>query len=344
MKRIVIKGTNWIGDVFLSLPAVYSLRHLFPKAEIAIALKWPLGDLVRGIGIIDTVHDYEGTMNGEKKLIGQLRKKRYDLGVCFPRSLHAALLIFFGGARERLGYAADLRSAFLTTRVTRTQAVKSLHQSEYYRHLISVLGDPGPLVIPRLLLSDDEKAWAERFLKREGYRGGTLVGINPGAAYGDAKRWYPDRFAAVADALARRHDAEIIIFGGPADRAAAEEVSRHMKSPHVFAAARTTLRELISLIARCILFITNDTGPMHIAAAVDVPILAVFGPTNPITTSPMGIFEMVRHDVDCSPCLERSCPAGHHRCMELVKESEVIERAEKFLLSKGKKISGDKTM
>lgn len=326
MTRIIVKGTNWIGDVFLSLPAVYALSHIFPDAAVDIALKRPLGDLVGGVSAIDSVLDYDGTPRGELSLVRAMRRARYDIGVIFPRSLHSALLVYLGGARRRVGYRADGRSILLTDGVDRTPEIRALHQSHYYRHLVSVLGDPGDLVTPRICPAPDAAAWADKFLGCAGYRGGPLFGINPGAAYGDAKRWFPDRFAAVADRLAERFGGTVLIVGGAHDKAIQAEVATAMESRPIMAAGATTIKQLIALISRCTLFVTNDSGPMHISAALGVPVAAVFGPTNPDTTSPMGSASIVRHEFECSRCLLRSCPIDH-RCMKSVTAAEVFEAA-----------------
>ncbi|MBN2225201.1 MAG: lipopolysaccharide heptosyltransferase II [Deltaproteobacteria bacterium] len=333
MKRIIVKGTNWIGDVLLSLPAVYSLKHVFPDATIDIALKRPLGDLLRGVKEIDSVLDYDDTLSGELSLVCGMRNVRHDLGIIFPRSLHSALLVYLGGARRRIGYAADARSLFLTDRVARTPEIRATHQSQYYRHIVSVLGEPGPLTIPRIAPDADADAWANDFLRAGGYERGPLFGINPGAAYGGAKRWRPDRFAAVADRLVGKFGGHAVIMGGQMDRGIEAEVAGFMKSGPIRAAGATTIRRLISLINRCTLFITNDSGPMHIAAALSAPVVAVFGPTNPDTTSPMGRAAVVWHEFECSRCLLRTCPIDH-RCMESVTADEVYDAAIK-LLSEG---------
>jgi len=214
---IIVKGTNWIGDVFLSLPAVYSLRHLFPDARIDIALKRPLGELVSGVEAIDEVIEYDGTLSGEIDLVRRLRGRRYNLGVIFPRSIHSASLIFLSGARERLGYRADFRSFLLTKGVSRTSEIQKKHQSEYYRHLVSHLGDAGPSVIPRIFPTETEDDWAQTFLRGNGYRGGPLFGLNPGAAYGGAKRWRPERFGMAADTMIDEFGGSAVIFGGGGD-------------------------------------------------------------------------------------------------------------------------------
>ncbi|MBN1574381.1 MAG: lipopolysaccharide heptosyltransferase II [Deltaproteobacteria bacterium] len=344
MNRILVKGTNWIGDVFMSLPAVYSVRNIFPDAEIDVAVKRPLGDLFSaGLGsdVIDSVVEYKTGILGEIDLIRAVRAKRYDLGIAFPRSLHSALLLFAGGIKERVGYAADLRSPLLTKRVTRTEEIRNVHQMEYYRNLVSVLGDPGPSAIPSLVLGDEERKRGTDLLKKYGLsRGGAegpLIGINPGAAYGIAKMWYPERFAEAADSLVGEFGGRAVVFGGPGDVEAADAVVSSMKTQQISLAGRTTVKELISVISFMDVFITNDSGPMHIAAALDVPIVAIFGSTNHVTTAPMvkeGRAKIVRRDdVECSPCLKRVCPEGHHRCMDLIEADAVVRKAREFLLN-----------
>jgi heptosyltransferase II len=334
VKRIVVKGTNWIGDVFLSLPAVYALRRIYPDAIIDIVLKKPLGGLLSGVSAIDSIIEYDDTPSGEMALVRRLRKSHYDLGVIFPRSLHAALLFFLGGVSRRVGYAADGRSLLLTDRVDRSKAIRKIHQSNYYRNLVAVLGDPGPVVIPRIEPTAPDSRWADDFLHNRGYKDGPLIGINPGAAYGDAKRWFPERFAAAADRLVKRYGGSIVIFGGPNDKAVQDEVAARMEIPAILAAGETNVGTLVALISRCSVFITNDSGPMHIAAALGVPIAAVFGSTNPVTTGPMGDAVIIRHEIDCSNCLERRCPKDH-RCMESVTVDEVANAATGILKRTG---------
>jgi len=333
MKRIIVKGTNWIGDVFLSLPAIYSLSAVFPDAAIDIALKRPLGDLVGGVAEIASVVDYDASFSGELDLVRSMRRARYDIGVIFPRSLHSALLVYFGGARRRVGYRADGRGILMTDAVARTPEIRALHQSHYYRHLVSVLGDPGQPVTPRIVPDAGAVAWADDFLSAAGLGKGPLVGINPGAAYGDAKRWFPDRFAAAVDRLIERFGGSAVIVGGDKDRAIEAEVARSMRTKPIRAAGATTIKRLIALISRCTLFVTNDSGPMHIAAALGVPVVAVFGPTNPDTTSPMaqpGRSAVVWHEFECSRCLLRTCPIDR-RCMKSVTASEVYEAGAQLL-------------
>ncbi|MDC4223303.1 MAG: glycosyltransferase family 9 protein [Candidatus Manganitrophus sp.] len=191
------------------------------------------------------------------------------------------------------------------------------------------------------MISEKEKQSASDLLLAEGIaRWEQVIGINPGAAYGSSKRWDPARFAAVADRLAVRYSARVVIFGGPAEIAISEEVRRNMKHPAVVMAGKTTVRMMMALISRCRLFITNDSGPMHIASALGVSVVAVFGPTNPDATSPAGTDDLiVRNKVDCAPCTHRECPIDH-RCMTGVSVEAVVEAAERQMARFGRRKIG----
>jgi heptosyltransferase-2 len=166
--------------------------------------------------------------------------------------------------------------------------------------------------------------------------GQTVIGLNPGAFYGSAKRWFSERYAQVADTLLERHDARIIIFGSPGERAIADEVARRMKHRGIVLAGRTTLGQLMGLISQCSLLITNDSGPMHLAAALGIPQLAIFGSTSEVATGPLdGRAEVIKHPVDCSPCFLRECPIDF-RCMTRISVDRVVAAAEEKLGKSGR--------
>jgi len=158
--------------------------------------------------------------------------------------------------------------------------------------------------------------------------GKTIIGIAPGATYGPAKKWFPERFAEVADNLNEKFSARIIVMGGKSDRETAREVQKLAKTKLINLAGKTTLQEAIFLISQCQLFISNDSGLMHIAGALNIPTIAIFGSTNPITTAPVGNRSViVRHEVSCSPCLKKSCPTDF-RCMEMISVKDILHVAE----------------
>jgi len=176
---------------------------------------------------------------------------------------------------------------------------------------------------PRLEIPADAAAWAE-----ERMPGGPWIGFNPGATYGAAKQWFPDRFIELGRKLAKR--GKLVVVGGPAEAELGETVAKGIGG--ICIAGRTTVSQLAAAIARCELFVTNDTGPMHVADAVGTPMVAIFGPTDWIVTPPFGKnHRIVRHEIECSPCLKRVCPLGHHDCMKKVGVDQVLRACEESL-------------
>ncbi len=204
-----------------------------------------------------------------------------------------------------------------------------MHQSRYYLEMVRALGLPPPDPPPPLLVPPEEyRDLAKKVLVERGCDPeAPLAGIAPGAAYGPAKRWFPDRFAAVADRLAAEFGARVLVFGSSGDRESAGAVQAAAKARFVNLAGGTSLREALALISRCRVFVSNDSGLMHVAAAMGVPTVAVFGSTNPVTTGPMGPrFSIVRKPMDCSPCLKETCPQDF-RCMEAISAEDVWNEA-----------------
>jgi heptosyltransferase-2 len=179
---------------------------------------------------------------------------------------------------------------------------------------------------------EEDAAAAKKILRSSGIEeGDVLIGINPGAFYGPAKRWFPDRYAAAADSLANDYNARVVIFGAPSDLPVVQEVAAAMSRPPVILAGQTTLGQLMGLLKECRLLITNDSGPMHLAAALDVPQLAVFGSTSEIATGPLsGNAVVIKHPVDCNPCFLRECPTDF-RCMKCISVEQVVEAARKLI-------------
>ncbi|MEK6603257.1 MAG: lipopolysaccharide heptosyltransferase II, partial [Nitrospirota bacterium] len=256
-------------------------------------------------------------LGGKLSLALQLNRGRYDLAILLQNAFEAAAVTALAGIPNRYGYATDGRSFLLTHRVPLTPKVRRKHQVEYYLELLRPLGIPVEPAAPTLRTTPGEDAAASELLQAFGVKPDQVViGLNPGSVYGSAKRWLPERFAQVADRLAAEHGACVLIFGGKGEEELGTAIAGMMTAPTIVYSGRTTVRQLMALIKRCRLFITNDTGPMHVAAAFGVPLVAIFGPTNPVTTSPYGPgHELVRHPVECAPCLLRECPIDH-RCMQ----------------------------
>lgn len=329
MERILIRATNWVGDAILSLPAVDAVRALFPRARITVLARPWVADIYRFGDFADEILLYErkqgvGQLRERLRVIAALRARRFDCALLLQNALDAALLAALAGVPERIGYARDGRR-WLLTRPVQTPRKGEIpeHESFYYLELLRRAG------------------WLERLpeqpvarLGRVRYEPASVIGVSPGAAYGTAKRWLPERFAAAAASLAREKRATVSVFGSAGESGLCERVAAEIRSLGVEAqslAGRTSLAEFIRLAARCMLFLTNDSGAMHVAAALGVPTVAVFGATNPQATAPLGErVRLVREPVECSPCLLRECPIDH-RCMTRVSSDRVVAAALELL-------------
>jgi heptosyltransferase-2 len=229
----------------------------------------------------------------------------------------------------RIGYAREGRGFLLDQAFEPPSPAAYGHQVNYYLQLLfraGLIDKPQPVGEIRLRLTDSEKHWAAKKLDTLGLGGPRFViGLHPGASFGPAKRWMPERFAALADRLIAALDADVLVFGSPAERPLAEEIARVMQHTPTLAAGETSLRQLLALMAQCRLMVTNDSGPMHLAAALGVPLVAVFGSTSERATGPVGArLRIVKHLVPCSPCGLRECPIDF-RCMDRVSVEEVFK-------------------
>lgn len=336
-EKILVRATNWVGDLVMSTPALAAIRDNFPDARITVLVKPPLDELLAGNPAVDDIIRYDKKLykgaTGIARLARELRKERFDRAILLQNSFEAALIAFMSKIPVRMGYSTDGRGILLTKSVKVAKDTKGKHQVYYYLGLISALGMKAVPHVPKLYPDKEHSKNAVAFLRAHGIsKDDLVVGINPGAQYGVAKKWHPERYAEVADRLAKSHGARVIIFGGPGDVAVAGSVEAAMKGPAINLAGKTDLRELMAYTKRCGLFITNDTGAMHVSAALGVPTLAVFGSTDHIATGPFGGGNViVRNPVNCSPCLKRTCPLKHYRCMESVTAGQVYLAAKNML-------------
>lgn len=329
IKKILIRATNWIGDAVLTTPAIAAIQQSFPQARITVLAKPSVAELLMGNPFIHEVMVYQSRgrhrgLLGKLKLILDIREKRFDVAILLQNAFEAALLTFLAGIPQRYGYATDGRACLLTFPVPVEKEAIEIHQRDYYLDLlkpIDVAVNSKRLVLA--VTSDEEKEAWDRLKQNHIQRSDLIIGINPGSTYGTAKRWAPERFAALMDRLVADVNAKVLIFGGPEEEEIAKEICDRMHQKQILLTGKTSIRQLMALIKQCKLFITNDTGPMHIANAFGVPIVAIFGSTNPRTTSPAQPgFRLVRKGVSCSPCLLRTCPIDH-RCMDWITIDEV---------------------
>jgi heptosyltransferase-2 len=324
-RNIIVRAPNWVGDAVLSIPALKSLRHRFPASEITLLVRPWVAGLFRYAPFVD--HVWDRPSPGILRWIPtahEVRQKEFDLAVLLTNSFESALTMFAAGVRERAGYATDHRGFLLTRRVPPPR--RKVHQTSYYLHLLDASLGPGPGPGIDIDATHGEREAARRLLAGEGLQNPEpFLVISPGAAFGSAKRWTEVRFAELADRLGGELGLRTVIIGTEAEREIALRIGSLMRTPFTVLAGRTDLETLVGVLAEASLVVTNDSGPMHVAAALGTPTLGIFGSTDVEVTGPVGRrTQVVRHAVDCSPCLLRECPIDH-RCMEWLTVDEVFE-------------------
>jgi heptosyltransferase-2 len=341
--KILVRANNWVGDAVMAIPALQAIRMRRPDAEIVVLARPWVADLYSGQGYVDRtiVYDRDGQhrgFRGRERLAAQLRREKFDVAILFQNAFEAAWVAWRARIPQRIGYARDGRGWLLTRaiRVPRSGEIPA-HESYYYLELLRCAGwlTDGPnLERISLRVPPDARRAAEQTLVRAGSKPGTTrVALAPGAAFGSAKCWAPERYAALADHLISDFGVDVIIFGARQEREMAERIGRAMRQRALNLVGATHIGDLPALLASCGLFIGNDSGAMHVAGAVGLPVVGIFGPTDPEGTHPVTPrFTLVREPVSCSPCFLRHCPIDH-RCMTGVSVERVVAAVQEWLPS-----------
>lgn len=336
-ERILVRATNWIGDAVMSLPALHALRERFPQARISILARPWVAGLYGREPFCDEIIPYD-VPSGRRgwwakwQVSRQLRQRQFDCAILFQNAFEAAALVWLARIPVRIGYDRDGRGRLLTRPVAVPKKGETpAHQRFYYLELLRRAGIiAGYSPDSPVFLSGAAQAAAEGKHRLQQMSLGRTIGVAPGAAYGGAKRWITERFAESAIRLARERQADIAVFGSAQESPICRAVYESITASGVRCAdlsGKTTLAELIELMASCDLCLTNDSGPMHIASALGVPTVAVFGSTDAAATGPAGSHSrIVQEPVECSPCLLRECPIDH-RCMVRVETDRVVSVA-----------------
>ncbi len=336
--RILVVLPNWVGDVVLATPALTALRRRFAAAHIGLLLRDYVADVVADGGFADDVLTWPPHGAGPAawwSFIRRLRARRFDLALLFPNSFRSALTIRLSAARRRVGYARDGRGWLLTDRLHPRRsggkwAVESM--LDYYGRLVEALGCDASDRRPRLGIGPaDDAACARRFASLDENR--PLVVLNPGGAFGTAKLWPAERFAAIGDALTREFNAQVVASGTPKERSLGEAIARAARLPVTLCFDPPVgLGPLKALIRRADLLVTNDTGPRHYAIALGTPVVTVFGPTDPgWTETHFHLERKVMLALDCQPCQKKRCPLGHTNCMMQLDADQVLVAARALL-------------
>jgi len=340
--KLLIRATNWVGDAIMALPALRAVRTRFSEAEIAILALSYVGDLYRDQQICDQMITYDrggihAGICGRERLTGQLREQKFDVALLLQNAFDAAWLAWRAGIPQRIGYSRDARGLLLTQAVSVPKAGEiSPHEKFYYLELLRRIGWLDSLADEGLIslrVPEQSRRRAAQFLVEAGARPhAARIAVGAGASYGSAKCWPPDRFAETLNRLQAQSDADVILFGTAPEAKVSVAIAGGLCRPAIDLTGKTSIADLPALLSQCHLFLGNDSGAMHVAAAVGLPVVAIFGPTDPLGTAPVTPrSSIVQERPYCSPCFLRRCPTDH-RCMTKI-PPEAVEAAAKPWLS-----------
>lgn len=334
--KIVVRGTNWVGDAVMQIPALRQLRRIFPEANITLCTReWTKG-IFQDADFIDDIlpiKENESVFQQAKKW----RKGKFDVAILFTNSFQTAFISKLGKVKKRFGYANEGRSFLLTNSIKKPLWKNERHEIYYYLNLVKevekhFLGSSSEEK-PRfdLTISEERKISARKILESNNVDlSKPLIAFCPGSTNSRAKRWQSESYAALNDLLQKNLEATIILIGDKSELDVSYQVIEKSTFKPIILTGKTNLAESTAILSLCDLLVSNDTGPAHISAALGTKTIVIFGPTNPKTTYPLGA-EIIRKEVDCSPCMLRDCPIDH-RCMTQITAQNVFDRA-KYLLS-----------
>lgn len=324
-ERMLVRAPNWIGDAVMSLGFLAALRKAKPECGITVLANEAVADVFRGHPDVDGLISFR---RGEPMFSAAARVRGREFGICYvlPLSFSSAAVAFLAGIPERVGYDAEWRGWLLTERLPyRKEDFRSRHLLEGYCRLLGGGASPED---PKLHLSPEESHWADEWLNKRGLKG-SLAGFGPGATYGPAKRWPADRWVELGKRMVLS-GGRLLVFGSVQEEGLCRGIAEGVGSGAVSCAGETDLRRSAALLSKCGLFVTNDTGAMHLAAAAGTRVVALFGSTNPEWTGPRGPGHSVLHIKEaCSPCYRRTCRFGHYRCLEGIAVDAVLEAIDK---------------
>ena len=343
--KIVVRGTNWIGDAVMTIPALRELRRIFPDAEIFLHTRsWAKG-IFQDADFIDEILAFENSGSKFKTVIAQaknLRSHSFDLAILFTNSFESAFTTKLAGIPRRFGYAKEGRNFLLTDRLEIPFWKSERHESFYYLSLVadienSFFGTETVLQIePQvdLKVSEERKSAAQKILEENGVDlSKKTIALGVGSTNSRAKRWQTESYAELNDKLQNNLNANVILVGAKDELNVSHEVFEKSKVKPVILTGKTSLSEAVAVLSVVDLLVSNDMGLAHVAPAVGTKTLVIFGPTNPLTTQPLGAEIIRREDVDCSPCMLRDCPIDH-RCMTRISSQDVFEKIKKIFNAK----------
>jgi heptosyltransferase-2 len=339
VRKILVFGPNWIGDTVMSTPMIKALKHAHLEADIFMAAKsyvaslWETNPCITALWVVEA-DSMPRRILGYWRLVRKIRRNQFDLVIILPHYFIYALVCFLAGIKCRIGYDVTHRGKLLTHPLEYTMELRKKHMVDNYLDIVKSIGVGGQDKQLYLNTTPDDDRNAEETLRSYAIKPeALLIGMAPGAIYGKAKRWPKEKYAELADSIIEKHQAQVLIFSGPSERALALEIREAMTKDPVIIEPRPNLRHIAALIKKCSIFVSNDSGLMHIAAAVKTPIVAIFGSTSPDWTKPYGEEKhLVLHKPpDCSPCFEQECQYRTYDCLSAITVSDVLRSVDLLL-------------
>ena len=342
LKKIIVRGTNWIGDAVMTIPALRELRRIFPDAKITLFTRsWAEG-IFRDADFLDEILTFDKTDSKIADTFAQakiLKEKDFDLAVLFPNSFETALVAKLAKIPKRFGYAKESRSFLLTNAVQIPVWKNERHEVFYYLNLVAEIEKKyfGRQTMlenkPQtdLTVSDERRAEARKILEENRIDlSKKTIALGVGSTNSRAKRWQTESYAKLNDLLQNELHANVLLVGAKDETEVSEEVFAKSQRKPIILTGKTSLAEAVAILSEIDLLVSNDMGLAHIAPAVGTKTLVIFGPTNEKTTQPIGS-EIIRKNVECSPCMLRDCPIDH-RCMTRISAEEVFEKAQLMMI------------
>ena len=335
VQKVVVRMPNWLGDAVMATPILQDLKMACPHIELVVLCHEAIHNLLQHNPYIDDFivfsKELKRISKEKKRIFSLLQQKSFDLGIVVTRSFSSAWWLYKGGVKERIGFKDHFRSPLLTVPLALPKNEETEHAVCTYKRLLSPLGISISDSRPELFLHDDERERAKKLLHAHGVEEHHIVvGINPGAAFGSSKCWPKERFIALTKRLEMDPDVRVVFVGDKMTKALVDSICDTCSEKTVNLATKTDLRTLIAFIAQTACFVSNDSGPMHVAAATSAPLVALFGSTNEIKTGPYGDAQVIHKHTLCSPCYLKQCPIDF-RCMTSISVDEVYSATTMYL-------------
>lgn len=333
-QRIIVRMPNWLGDFIMATPILTDLRHHWPEAKISAMCQGALSSVIQEDPHVDAIINFKRPKGfpGNKQnneIVHPIKNGQYDLGILLTNSFSSAYWFWRGSVQNRIGFSGNCRNLLLNYPIPFPEKRESQHLVNTYKALLEPLGISLSKTAPRIYVPPKEQQAAKEKLGITS--ADIIIGINPGAAYGSAKCWLPERFTQLCHELLLRPNVKILFFGDKAGAPLVNSICSTIPANRVInLAGSTTLLELFAFIQKCDLFLTNDSGPMHAASALGIPLIALFGSTSDATTGPYQGGTIIHKHVPCSPCYRRECPIDF-RCMTRIEVKEVYDEIQQLL-------------